>query len=251
MALAVAVVAPTPAAARRAPEEVSCPAAEGNARFVRFAYLEILERCPDRAGAAYRTAQLDAGLPRSTVTDRLDMSEENLRGNNVVPLYQFLLGRPPTNGEVATGVADLRARHANDALTAKLLASDEGYALHSEGATPLERDTSWLAWAYARILDRAPDPHGQAFFLGYFAPSGSTATQRAKVAMGLERSRSNALSWVRASLAEGLGRTPDRVGESYWLQWLTGPTGRWRTFRMWTLILASDEAYRRSQTQPD
>jgi hypothetical protein len=36
---------------------------------------------------------------------------------------------------------------------------------------------------------------------------------------------------------------------AFWVDWLMG-RGRWQTFRMWTFHLASDEAYRRAQTQP-
>jgi hypothetical protein len=252
-AFAAAPLAPVPAASARPAAAGGaapvCPVAEGNARFVRFSYLEILDRCPDGRGLAFWTAQLDGGLRRSRFTDIIDMSAENLVHNNVVPLYQFLLGRVPTAAELEAGVADIRARRANDAITARLIASDEGYERQVPGTTPAIDDAAWLEWAYARILDRAPDPQGAAYFLGRFSPSGSTQAQRYGVAMDLERSASNARSWVKASMTEALGRTPDPAGVVFWMDWLMG-RGRWQTFRMWTLHLASDEAYRRAQTQP-
>lgn len=244
--------APTASAAPAAPapEPPACPAAEGNARFVRFVYRSILSRCPDPAGAAYWTAQLDAGLPRARFTDVVDLSTENLRRNNVLPLYRFLIGRAPSADELAAGIADLRVRRANDVLTARLLASDEGYARQVPGTDPTADDTAWLTWAYARVVDRAPSSAELARDLARFSPGGSTEVERFWVAMALERSSENARSWVRASMAEALGRTPDAAGVAWWMDWLMG-RGRWQTFRMWTLHLASDEAYRRAQTLPD
>lgn len=244
-----APVAPVAAAPRGAPP--ACPASAGNARYVRFLYREILDRCPDAAGLAHWTSRLDAGASRWGVAELIDTSTENLGRNNIDQLYPLLLDRPPTPAERAAGIGRLRSGHENATLTADLLASEEGYALHGTGATAGERDRAWLAFAYARILDRAPDPRGEAFFLGYFAPTGSTASRRHLVAMGLEHSYPNATSWVKAAMAEALGRPADPRGLDYWRAWLTDPArGRWQTFRLWTHQLASDEAYRRAQTQP-
>lgn len=249
--LTLALVPAGTAAAALAGAAPQCPAAAGNARYVRFVYLEILDRCPDAGGLGYWTRRLDAGTSRWGVADAIDMSTENLGRNNVDQLYQLLLDRPPTTAERAAGIARLRAGHENATLTTELLSSDEGYGIHGTGATPAERDRAWLAYAYNRILDRAPDPLGESFYLGYFASSGSTAARRHLVAMGLEHSYPNATSWVKATMAEALGRPADPRGLAYWRAWLTDPSrGRWQTFRLWTMQLASDEAYRRSQTQP-
>lgn len=248
--LATSVAAPASASPQgvAAPAASRCPAGTTtDARWVQFAYQELLDRCADPAGLAHWTAKLAGGASRASVADAIDMSTENLGKNNVDPLYRFTVGRAPTPAERAAGIADLRRRHANDHLTATLMASDEGYAREGVGASPLERDTAWVTWAYNRILDREPDPLGLRNYLGYFSSGGSTAAQRYKVAMGLERSRPNVLSWVRASMAEALGRQPDPVGVSFWSHWLVGPQGRWQTFRMWTMLLASNEAYRRAQ----
>ena len=88
-----------------------CPAATANGRFVRFLYLQILMRCPDASGGAYWTAKLDHGSARSAVADVLDMSTENVVNNNVVPLYQGLLGRAPSSTELAAGVNSIRSTH--------------------------------------------------------------------------------------------------------------------------------------------
>ena len=97
-----------------------CPAATANGRFVRFLYLQILMRCPDAAGGAYWTAKLDHGSARSAVADALDMSTENVVDNNVVPLYQGLLGRAPSSTELAAGVSSIRSTHGDAELIAGL-----------------------------------------------------------------------------------------------------------------------------------
>lgn len=229
----------------------TCDAPAGNARYVRFIYLEILGRCPDAAGRAYWTARLDAGLSPYAFAEAIDMSRQNLRAN-VVDLYSLLLSRAPSTTERDAGVAVLGQRHENASLTAALLASPEAYALHGTGAEPVDQDRTWLAFAYDRILDRAPDAKGEAYYLGRFAATGSTPGQRARVAMSLEHSAANALSWVKASIAEALGRPADPAGIAYWTAWLTDPArGNWQTFRLWTRQLSSPEAYRRAQTQPE
>lgn len=247
LVVAAALVASTAAAAAGAPAEATCTTvATPNGRFVTFLYEEILGRCPDAASARFWTARLDRGATRWSVAESLDTSDENLGRNNVDPLYQGLLGRAPTPGERAYWITQLRTAHANAGATAALLASQEGYELHTSAATTAERDAEWLAFAYNRILDRAPDPGGAAHYLRQFGAGGSTRATRTTVAMSLERSSSNARSWVRAAMTEALGRTPDAPGVRSWTAWLTGP-GRWQTFRLWTHLLSSDEAYRRAQ----
>ncbi|MFN8019539.1 MAG: DUF4214 domain-containing protein [Acidimicrobiales bacterium] len=256
-ALAVAAMAPAAAAsaaparpaAPAAPRTTSCPAPAGNARYVRFIYLEILHRCPDAGARAFWIPRLDAGLERWRFAEAVDASNENLGKNNVDQLYPLLVGRAPTAAERQAGIDTLRARRENATLTAALISSAEAYAAHTSAGTVAERDREWLAFAYNRMLDRAPDANGQAFYLGYFSPAGSTREQRRTVAMGLERSRPNLLSWVRAAMSEALGRTPDSKGVDYWMSW-TVTKGQWQTFRLWTTLLASNEAYQRSQLQP-
>ena len=65
-----------PAAAEEppTPAPAACLQPEGNARFVRFIYLQILHRCPEPAALAYFTKRLDAGLTRFNFTETIDMS---------------------------------------------------------------------------------------------------------------------------------------------------------------------------------
>lgn len=229
------------------PDPTVCPAAEGNARFVRFIYLNILFRCPDSAGLAYWVGRLDGGMPRGTFALSVDMSDENLVNNNVVPLYGGILGRAPSSQELQAGVTDIRARQADARLIARLFASDEFYDAFDPGME--DKDEAWLAEGYRNILDRDPDPAGEAYFLGVLG-SPSTAETRLKVALALELSAENDAGWTFGVYFAGLNRPPDQAGFEYWTTWLAGP-GQRRTFKMWTMVLSSGEGYARAQTQPN
>ena len=249
-ALLLSTASSSPAAASTAaPTRAAGPAcavaSTPNQRYVAFLFDEILHRCPDVRAAAYWTARLDGGASRWSVAEAIDTSTENLGRNNVDGLYQGLLGRAPTATERDAWIRYLRSAHENAVPTAMLLSSAEGYARHTTATTAAERDVEWLTAAYNRILDRAPDPKGLAYYQRKLGPGASTQATRYAVAMSLEHSAPNANSWVRAAMTEALGRTPDPSGIRSWTAWLTGP-GRWQTFRLWTHLLSSDEAYRRA-----
>jgi len=224
----------------------TCPAPAGNARFVRYIYLSILERCPDAGADSYWTGRLDSGLGRWDFAEAIDMSDENIVNNNVVPIYQQILGRAPSSGELAQWSNYIRTNHADAGFIATLGSSDEFYAKVSAGA-PNAVD-AWLTFAYDSILDRAPDPGGAAHFSAVL-DAESTPQTRLDVAMALEHSAENAGDWTGAVYGAAFGRGPD-AGIGYWIGWLMGP-GQWQTFRMWTQFLASSEGYTLAQTQPN
>lgn len=238
-----------PAAAEEppTPAPAACLQPEGNARFVRFIYLQILHRCPEPAALTYFTKRLDAGLTRFNFTETIDMSNENLGANNVIPLYQDILGRAPTDAELAAGKAFIRARHQDGGLIAKLISSDEAYAT-IQGPTKAARDRAWLEQAYQGIVEAAPTPAEVAKWTALFG-AGSTVSKRTYVANVLEESPPNATSWTFGVYGAGLNRgaSPDEL--AFWARWLNG-RGHWQTFRMWTNVLSSHEAYELAQTQP-
>lgn len=236
----------TSAGASPARSPAACaPATTAEGAYVRALYAEILDRCPDAAGTAHWVAELRGGSSRWAVAEAIDTSTENLGRDNVDPLFQELLGRAPTAAERGRWIDHIRRSHEDAVATASLLSSDEGYAAHTSAPTAAGRDQEWLTAAYQRILDRDPDPTGRAAYTVRLG-SPSTAATRFRVAMSLEHSDANARSWVRAALAEALGRPADPSGIRYWTTWLEG-RGRWQTFRLWTHQLASDEAYRHDQ----
>jgi hypothetical protein len=243
---ATASAAPPPARPRVTNEPI-CPSATANGRFVRWIYLQILGRCPDPSGAAYWTAKLDKGTDRWAFARQIDYSNENIYKNNVNGLYQDLLGRAPTADEAAAAAASIRSTEGDAHLIALLASSDEFYAT-IEGETPADRDQAWLGFAYNGIVDRDPDPSGAAHYTNVLGNPSTEAT-RHKVAMSLELSAENAGGWTTAVYFAGLNRPPDPSGFAHWKNWLL--TTGFRTFRMWTGILSSDEANRIAQTQPN
>jgi len=228
-------------------QDTTCHVAAGNARFVRFVYIKILERCPEPAAVAYFTKRLDAGLTRFNFTETIDMSTENLVNNNVVGLYQDILGRAPDANELASGIAFLRKNHQDGPLIAGLLSSDEAYG-HIAGATAEARDKAWLKLAFESIVETAPTAGQQAQWLHAFG-AGSTRAKRLGVAMALEHSPANATSWTFGVYGAGLGRGAQPSELAFWARWLNG-RGSWQTFRMWTNVLSSNEGYALAQTEP-
>jgi hypothetical protein len=236
---------------------VTCPAAAGNARFVRFIFLSILARCPEASASTYWTNQLDGGMPRWTFTEAIDTSNENLIKDNAIPIYGGFLGRAPTAAEARAVAAHIVAQHEDGKIVAGILSSQEFYDIvpgtptGTKAATP-DRDQTWLTQAFMAILDRGPGPESRAYFTRRLHASGPTSTvaTRLRVAAVLERSAENARGWTGAVFFAGLNRPPDANGFAFWLKWLTG-RGQWQTFRMWTHILSSNEGYARAQTQPN
>jgi hypothetical protein len=235
------------------PEPV-CPADEGNARFVRFIYLNILFRCPTEADTAFWTAKLDGGYSRGQFAKYVDLSTENLVYNNVLELYGRLLDREPTQAELDAGVAFIRANQSDGQLIADILASDEFFENYEydevqRDGRATEKDEAWLNEVYNFILDRDVDEAGFEYWTGVLGEESTQATRR-KVTRSLERAPEATFGWIFGVYFAGLNRPPSDGDIQYWQQWLLGPVGRWRTFHMWTTVLSSAEGYARAQTQP-
>lgn len=243
-----ALVGPLSAGAGAAPDAPICPATSGNARFVRYIYLNILERCPGEAAAKFWTDKLDAGGLRWGFTESIDMSNENLVTKNVVPLYQEVLGRAPTGEELAAGVARIRKDHNDGPLVSSLFASDEAYA-KVPGATPVAKDQAWLKEAFKNVLERAPHAYEVTKYTGVLGTSGSTADTRYRVALRLELSNANMADWTGAAVGAALHRAPTDADFGRWYGWLLSHDRQ--TFRLWTQVLSTPEAYALAQTQPN
>jgi hypothetical protein len=186
-------------------------------------------------------------MGRWEFAEAIDMSEENVVHNNVVPIFQEILGRAPSATELATWSASIRTNHADAGFIATLGSSDEAYAKLT--GDPTAKDQAWLVQAYNAILDRNPDAPGRAYYSSMLGAGGSTSATRLRVATALEYSAENAADWTGAVYGAAFGRGPD-AGIGFWIGWLMGP-GHWQTFRMWTHFLASDEGYALAQTQPN
>jgi len=243
---AAALAGPLGSGATAAPRADApiCPAAEGNARFVRFIYLNILERCPDAAAAKYWTDKLDAGGSRWGFAESIDMSTENVGKNNVLPLYQGVLNRKPTADEYKAAFDEIRKTHQDARLLARLFSSDELYkTLPGDAAA---KDATFVTEAYKNIVDREPTAAELAQGKkGIGIPS--TEDGRHKLALKLEQSDENMQGWIGAVIGAGVQRAPKPSDFATWLPWLK--THDRQTFRMWTHVLSSNSAYAIAQQQ--
>lgn len=227
-----------------------CPQEEGDARFVRSIYLNILFRCPSAADVTYWTGRLDGGMGRGQMALSIDMSDENLVQNNVVPLYGEILGRDPAPGEITTSVAHIRQYRWDGLMIADLLGSDEYYeAFETDPESELTKDQQWLDTMYNWILDRPASESDIAFWTAKMGTQ-STQTVRTQITRYLERSNEATFGWIFGVYFAGLNRPPADSDIAYWNQWLLG-AGKWRAFQMWTSILSSNEAYANAQAQPN
>lgn len=221
---------------------------EGNARYVAWAYQEVLFRCPDASGLAYWTDQLDSGTSRMAFLQGLDYSDENLVNNNIVALYEGVLHRAPTDAEIAEWLPKFRAEHADGDLFATLYATDTVW----DSLPETGRTEAFIAMLYSAVLDRVgdqsvADPQGFSFFTSILG-TNPTEAQRYHVAYEyFEQSTENAHDWVWASFQSSLGRLPDATGGVYWTDWVLNKG--FRTFDMCLYLKASNEAYANAQAQ--
>ena len=85
----LAPLATTASAAPAAPaskaETTMCPSDTANGRFVRWIYLQILERCPDSGGRAYWTNKLQSGFRSANLAAALYASNEFYEGSGGTP----------------------------------------------------------------------------------------------------------------------------------------------------------------------
>jgi len=229
------------------PPPRQCPAVAGNARYVRYVYLILLNRCPDVSALQHWTGRLDRGLSRWSFAEAIDLSPESIGKNNVDALYQGLLGRPPTKAERDLASQDIRTNHQDSRVLAGIFGSDEYFATIS-GPNHAARDRTFLSLMFQIILDRDADPAGLTFFSAVLGPGESTAKTRRSVALALETSNERMAQWTFGVFSVVLDRRPDPAGFGYWFGWLLD--NRRQTFRLLTRILSTTEAYLLAQTQP-
>jgi hypothetical protein len=209
LALALAVIvtiglAPAASAQETAPPSpdpdwpgVACaPTLPGPRAVVQLAYIVLLRRCPDAAGAASWEMSLRDGMAVETFARRIAFTPES-RGIVVGDAYEQVLDRPAAPSERAFWSTWLRPdpnrarRH--DQLLAELAASTEMYAQAGND------DAAWVALVYERILGRPASTADRDYWVDRLADLPSDR---------------RALTRMLLRLNEPLGATVDEV----WLQ---------------------------------
>lgn len=146
-------VAEAPAVADDSPPALTCPAPlPGPRAVVQLAFMVLLRRCPDAAGAAAWETSLRDGMATETFARRIAATPE-ARGVVVTDAYRLVLARTPAASERAFWVDWLRPGSAHprrhDELLAELAASAELYA--AAGGDP----EAFVDLLYERILGRS------------------------------------------------------------------------------------------------
>jgi hypothetical protein len=172
-----------PAGADEAPPQLTCPAPlPGPRAVIQLAYMVLLRRCPDAAGAASWEASLRDGMATVTFARRIAATPE-ARGVVVEDAYRMVLGRSAAPSERAFWAGWLRPdpqrsrRH--DQLLAELAASGELYA-----AAGRDADT-FVEMLYERILGRGATEGDITYWSGRLAASGGDRRTLARTLLRL------------------------------------------------------------------
>jgi hypothetical protein len=153
----------------------------GDGATVRLAYLLLAGRCPSAAEHDYWVTRLDDGTSPAVLARSLARSIEGY-GQLVDRAYEQVLGRAPDAAGRTFWATALRDGYRIDRLMASMAASPEFYA-HAGGT-----DAGFVDLLYERILDRAAEPAGAAFWTGQLA-SGVPRWQVARAFTGVAETR--------------------------------------------------------------
>jgi photosystem II stability/assembly factor-like uncharacterized protein len=118
--------------------------------------------------------------------------------------YSKYLGRPASSGDIGVWLPQLQNGMSDETFLASLVGSDEYFANH--GGT----NTSWLSGVYNDLLNRPPDPPGEAAFLGQL----QAGVSRSVIALQLEASTEYRTNLIQSDFGKYLGRgaSPTEVG---------------------------------------
>jgi Repeat of unknown function (DUF5650)/Domain of unknown function (DUF4214) len=177
-------------------------------RYVAAVYQDVLGRPVDSVGLDYWVGQLDGGVARMNVAQRLVTSAEYY-AKVIGPAYQQYLGRPADAQGLAYWIGRMENGLTDEQLESQLIASPEFYG-HAGGT-----DKAWVDAMYQDLLGRQPDSAGETFWITLL----KNGTQRASVADGFATSSERESQIIQADYEKYLGRTPSASEVSYWLNY--------------------------------
>lgn len=199
--------------------------------YVSQLYRDVLDRPVDRPSSQILVNLLLAGQPRLVITEPLASSPEHLR-LIVTQAYQNILGRAPESAGLDFWTAALGRGVTDEQLAATMIASDEFF--HAAGGD----NRAWVDAMYLKLLGRAADSNGEAFWLNALNQGQS----RFEVALAIATSPEHEGSLVSADYAQLLHRTGSPAEINAWvLQMQAGMSDEALLAR----IAASDEYFDR------
>lgn len=258
-----------PASAESPPAPACGAGATPNAKWVQYVYGKILNRCAEPSAEAHWAGLVTSGkAKRVEVSRRIDLSYENLSLNNVIPIYEETVGRTPNAVEITHWVKEIRLGQEDARLSSLLMASqefyvnqefpdpcgfqEEGEALRKQTAAvtvELNQEEIWVYNAFCSTYDREPSPEELTDSLAAIGAPSSTPAKRFAFLYALKRSPENAGSWVGGVYGYGLERGPSDAEIGVGIPYLINVL-KWRTFELFTRVLASDEAFAKAQQPP-
>lgn len=166
-----------PVGAAPGPSEIDCAQVlPGPRSVVRRAYMTLLRRCPDAAGAAAWEAALRDGMTPETFARRITATPE-ARGVIVIDAYRTVLDRTPSAAERDFWVGwlrpDPRRVRRYDQLIAELAAAPELW--EATGRDP----EVYVETLYERILDRPASSDDLDYWVGRLTTSDRRTVARA------------------------------------------------------------------------
>ena len=169
-----------------------------NQLFIAEVYEDLLGRPVDTGGLTFWTGQLDAGSPRSAISQQLVQTDEYF-ATIIRPAYQEFLFRQPDAGGLAFWTQKMEKGLTDEQLQAGFIGAPEYFQLRG-GNT----NAGWLVAMYQDLLGRAPDSDGETFWLKQLA-GGETRTQ---VALGFTSSPEREADWASDLYFHYLDRAP-------------------------------------------
>lgn len=200
--------------------------------YVIAVYQDVLKRAPDPGGLAYWAAQLDQGMPVSSVAQAIVHSDEYYAHFVIEPDYLKLLGRAADEAGVTYWTQKLQSGLTDQQLEAAFAASDEFYAQAGEkyDATgdaddttiaDLDHSADWIDAIYTLLLGRTADSSGETHWVDQL----NAGMSRSQVAILIANSAENNSQIINGDYQHYLGRPADSAGLGYWLsQFAAGET---------------------------
>jgi hypothetical protein len=141
---------------------------------VRELYRVVLGRAPSPGDLDYWVGRIDAGGNPTHLGESLARTREGY-AQVVRWAYDTALDRTPEADGLTYWTDRLQASRRPDTLVTQLFASPEAWAAGQGTAR------GWVGYAYERLLDRAPDAYGHAYWTDEVTTGGSSSATRGRV----------------------------------------------------------------------
>ena len=204
MPLLVAALATTALVGPAAADPVPPGTATAERCFVEAAHATFLDRRATGPELTEWTEAFADGTPHHVLVRQLARSDEWL-AVTVTGIYELALGREPEPDGLAYWVGELRAGALVNRIGAQIFGSSELYGI--AGGT----DEGFVEALYDRILDRAPDANGLAYWVGQVDARG-----RGGVASEFYASYESRAMRVNGLYQQLLDRDPSPADLTYW-----------------------------------